>query len=110
MDKKTARILNVLEKAVDLIEKCGGPGGKPGPCPMNKPEAKPSTPEGALQRVSGVHESLTFSSDTHRRLPGAEAKSLTPKGIKTRVDSSFGGVLKTKNSIEEIQTAFIGAG
>ena len=33
MKKKTNQIIQILEKTIDLIEKCGGPGGKPGPCP-----------------------------------------------------------------------------
>lgn len=48
MDKQ--RISEVLDAALSLIEKCGGPGGKPGPCPGGQnpaggsgaPAAKPA--------------------------------------------------------------------
>ena len=33
MKKKTNQIIKILEKTIDLIEKCGGPGGTMGPCP-----------------------------------------------------------------------------
>lgn len=46
MKKKINRIAQILEKTIDLIEKCGGPGGTPGPCPRGgrggaKPQGSP---------------------------------------------------------------------
>ena len=35
VDRDTIRALR------DAVEKCGGEGGTPGPCPLNKPKIKP---------------------------------------------------------------------
>lgn len=39
--KKKRRVLKVLNHLQDLLTKCGGEGGTPGPCPQNKIEQKP---------------------------------------------------------------------
>lgn len=46
------KVKSILERIADLLEKCGGEDGKPGPCPRNKPESsgsdKPAGRQGGL--------------------------------------------------------------
>lgn len=117
--KKQEAILNKTADILDkLAEKCGGPGGKPGPCPgggTGNPAAagavdKPSSGS-VLSRSEGkLEQSLTFASKTHERLQDAEAKKLVPKSIKTRITAEWGGVLNTKSPIEDIQKSFVESG
>lgn len=38
-----ARLIPVLKSISDILEKCGGRGGTPGPCPRNKPQSVSSS-------------------------------------------------------------------
>ncbi len=52
------RLIETLDSISELLVKCGGRGGKPGPCPRNKPEGsgKPSSSEAERKRrVQSVH-------------------------------------------------------
>jgi hypothetical protein len=53
LDTKKKKAIGGLESAVDaLIDKCGGPGGKPGPCPGNSSGRKPKKPKKPKKKVA----------------------------------------------------------
>ena len=80
MTKTKKRIVKKLDQIQTLLEKCGGPGGTPGPCPTggNKPEGrnqKPTEPRKLIGDDDGPYEALVKVRKEVRKLIGGGSSS-----------------------------------
>lgn len=60
---KRRKVIKTLNQISGILEKCGGPGGKPGPCPSGSTTSSPSKsaeaavkamPEGSIRKGNSV--------------------------------------------------------
>lgn len=117
MNKKQSALLgktaDILEK---LAEKCGGQGGKPGPCPTGRSRKPASTskPPGSRKPTSSHEDELKASQDRAGKVGGREVEvDIGGKAVKSmtvfyKPDTTLGGSRTSRSVLLGDHTTYAG--